>query len=234
MMATTESSSERASKSGGTLDESLPGSAVSFAGTATSPTVIDATRRWLERAVIGLNLCPFAKAVHRRRQIRYVVSSATDRETLAVELTAELLHLQTTSAETVDTTLLIHPLVLTDFYDYNAFLTSANRIVERLGLDGELQVASFHPQYEFADCQADAVDNNTNRSPWPMLHLLREASITKAVAAFPDADDIYLRNIDTMRALGPAGWLALDVGANSQPHPGALPATDATDAPDAA
>ena len=192
---------------------------VSNSDSANGPAasaIIDATRRWLERAVIGLNLCPFAKAVHHRRQIRYVVSSAIDREALAAELAVELLHLQATPADSVETTLLIHPLVLTDFFDYSAFLTSADRIVEKLGMEGTVQVASFHPQYEFADYPADAVDNNTNRSPYPMLHLLREASITKAVAAFPDAEDIYLRNIETMRSLGTAGWLALDVGAASK------------------
>ncbi len=206
-MATTASDSEKAHGTTGPIG--APGSAA----------IVDATRRWLERAVIGLNLCPFAKAVHHRRQIRYVVSSATDREALSAELAAELLHLQATPAATVETTLLIHPLVLTDFFDYNAFLASADRIVERLGLRGDMQVASFHPQYEFADCPADAVDNNTNRSPYPMLHLLREAGIAKAVAAFPEAEDIYLRNIETMRALGPAGWLALDVGADSRVAP---------------
>ena len=203
-MATTASTSDNAGNS---------------SATAVDAQAIEATQRWLERAVIGLNLCPFAKAVHHRCQIRYVVSSATDSETLSSELVAELLRLQATPAETVETTLLIHPLVLTDFFDYNAFLTTADRVVERLGMGGEIQVASFHPQYEFGDCSADAVDNNTNRSPYPMLHLLREASVTKAVAAFPDAEDIYLRNIDIMRSLGVAGWLALDVGAASKATP---------------
>ena len=193
---------------------------------ATATAIVDATRRWLERAVIGLNLCPFAKAVHHRQQIRYVVCTATDRDALAAELAAELLKLQATPPETVDTTLLIHPLVLTDFYDYNAFLTTADRIVERLGLQGDMQIASFHPHYAFADCEPDALDNNTNRSPYPMLHLLREASVAKAVAAFPEAEDIYLRNIDTMRALGATGWLALDVGADSRPLPARAPAPD--------
>ena len=180
--------------------------------TTTESTPIEATRNWLERAVIGLNLCPFAKAVHHHRQIRYVESAAADREALAVELAEELQHLQATPANVVETTLLIHPLVLSDFFDYNAFLATADRVVKRLGMRGQIQVASFHPQYQFAECEADAAENNTNRSPYPMLHLLRESSITKAVAAYPDADEIYLRNIETMRALGTAGWLALGVG----------------------
>lgn len=189
----------------------------------TRAAIVDVTRRWLERAVIGLNLCPFAKAVYRRQQIRYVVSDALDRDALAIELSAELRHLEATPAETIETTLLVHPLVLTDFYDYNAFLATADSIVNKLGLRGAIQVASFHPQYAFADCDADALDNNTNRSPYPMLHLLREASITKAVAAYPEAEEIYLRNIDTVRALGPAGWRALDVGAQSRPMQADLP-----------
>lgn len=187
--------------------------------TMKESTPIEATRIWLERAVIGLNLCPFAKAVHHHRQIRYVESAATDREALAVALAEELLHLQTTPATVVETTLLIHPLVLTDFFDYNAFLATADRVVKRLGLRGQIQLASFHPQYQFAECEADAMENNTNRSPYPMLHLLRESSITKAVAAYPDADNIYLRNIETMRALGTAGWLALGVGPDDVARP---------------
>ena len=222
-MATTASTSNKAGDTIAMTSDTAPNSAITSTSSAASVAIIDATRRWLERAVIGLNLCPFANAVHHRRQIRYVVSSACDRDALAAELSTELLHLQATPAEAVETTLLIHPLVLTDFFDYNAFLPVAERIVERLGMCGAMQIASFHPHYEFGDCQADAVDNNTNRSPYPMLHLLREASITRAVAAFPDAEAIYLRNIDTMRALGPAGWLALDVGADSQAAPGDLP-----------
>lgn len=201
-------------------DIPAPTDATGVAACAANAPVIEATRNWLERAVIGLNLCPFAKAVHHRRQIRYIVSRATDREALDVDLAAALLHLNATPTTQVETTLLIHPLVLTDFFDYNAYLATADRIVERLGMTGVIQVASFHPQYAFADCAADAPDNNTNRSPYPMLHLLREASITKAITAFPDADDIYLRNIETMRALGTAGWQALGVGADiTQQHP---------------
>jgi hypothetical protein len=173
---------------------------------------IAATRAWIERAVIGLNLCPFAKAVYVRERIRYVVSEAATPEALLAELERELAHLAATSAEETDTTLLIHPGVLTDFLDYNDFLDVADDAVERLGLGGVLQVASFHPRYQFADTAPDDITNFTNRSPHPTLHLLREASVDEAVAAFPEADEIYLRNMQTLRRLGRKGWdeLGLD------------------------
>lgn len=171
--------------------------------------VIATTRAWVDKAVIGLNLCPFAKAVQVKEQIRYVASPANTSEQLAEELARELLLLQSTSPEEIDTTLLIHPGVLTDFFDYNDFLEIAEQILAKLGLEGELQIASFHPDYQFADAAADAIENYTNRSPYPTLHLIRESSLDKAVAAFPDAADIFERNIDTMRRLGFAGWQAL-------------------------
>ena len=168
-----------------------------------------ATRRWLERAVIGLNLCPFAKAVHVRRGIRFVVSEARDVEALQAELERELERLSSAMPEEIETTLLIHPHVLADFLDYNDFLDDADGCVAALGLEGEIQVASFHPDYRYADTEPDDAGNYTNRSPYPTLHLLREASIEQAVAAFPDAASIFERNIETMRKLGPAGWRAL-------------------------
>ena len=174
------------------------------------------TRAWVERAVIGLNLCPFAKAVYTQERIRYVVSLAASPETLLGELERELERLAATPAEDVDTTLLIHPHVLTDFLDYNDFLDVADEAVERLGLGGELQVASFHPRYQFADTEPDDITNFTNRSPYPTLHLLREASVDAAVASFPEADEIYLRNMQTLRRLGRAGWEALDVDARPE------------------
>ena len=167
------------------------------------------TRRWLERAVVGLNLCPFAKGVLTRDQVRFVASTASDPESLAGELAAELQRLAAADPEELDTTLLIHPQVLQDFDDYNDFLDVADALLDELGLDGTLQVASFHPDYRFADTDADDVSNCSNRAPHPTLHLLREASIDRAVAAFPDAADIYLRNIDTLRRLGWDGWRAL-------------------------
>jgi hypothetical protein len=164
------------------------------------------TRRWLERAVIGLNLCPFAKAVHVNERIRWVESPARDEQALLEHLLAELRLLADADPAQTETTLLIHPHVLNDFLDYNDFLDAADAAVEALGLAGVLQVASFHPQYRFEGTDPDDVGNLTNRSPHPMLHLLREESIAHAVAAFPDAAAIYQRNIDTLRRLGACGW----------------------------
>lgn len=171
--------------------------------------ILDNTRHWLEQAVIGLNLCPFAKAVHVRHQIRFAVSEATTAEALQRDLAAELLRLQAANEDEIDTTLLIHPFVLTDFYDYNDFLEVAESTLEQLGLDGEIQIASFHPAYQFADAGADDITNYTNRAPYPILHLLRETSVERAVEAFPDASRIYERNMDTMRRLGISGWRKL-------------------------
>lgn len=166
-------------------------------------------RGWIEKAVIGLNLCPFAKAVYVKQQVRIVVSDASTESALLEQLGEELLLLRDTPAETIDTTLLVHPQVLGDFLDYNDFLEHADALVESLGLDGELQVASFHPQYQFADTDPDDVSNLTNRAPWPALHLLREASIDRAVAAYPDPDAIIERNIATVTALGIEGYRKL-------------------------
>ena len=171
--------------------------------------VTTATQAWLEKAVIGLNLCPFAKAVHLNRQIRYVVSAAVAEETLLGDLLHELKFLAAADPEQVDTTLLIHPRVLGDFVAYNDFLDLADAAVAELGLEGEIQVASFHPAYQFAGTGPDDIENFSNRAPYPTLHLLREASVEKAVAAFPDAADVYRRNIETLRALGPLGWKQL-------------------------
>src|SRR5450830_1090379 len=174
--------------------------------------VIAATERWVERAVIGLNLCPFAKAVQTKRQVRYVVSAATTAEALLEQLMDELQLLSDTDPEEVDTTLLIHPFVLQDFLDYNEFLDIADAAVEDMQLEGELQIASFHPDYQFADTDVNDIDNFTNRSPYPTLQLLREDSIDRAVAAFPEAEAIFEKNIETMQALGHDGWDQLDVG----------------------
>ncbi len=167
---------------------------------------VNATRHWLQNVVIGLNLCPFAKAVVVKDQVRFVLSHATTPEALLEDLGNELVLLRDTPAEEVDTTLLIHPQVLTDFLDYNDFLDDADALVEALVLDGELQVASFHPQYQFAGSAPDDIENFSNRSPYPMLHLLREDSVARALAAFPDPDAIVDRNQATLRALGHAGW----------------------------
>nr|WP_034215413.1 DUF1415 domain-containing protein [Arenimonas metalli] len=171
--------------------------------------VVAAMRDWLEKAVIGLNLCPFAKAVHVKRQIRYVVSQAETEEALIEDLLHELQLLASADPGDIETTLLVHPRVLGDFLDYNDFLDVADAAVEELGLDGVLQVASFHPQYQFADSDADDMANYSNRAPYPTLHLLREDSVDRAVAAFPEADRIYEANIEALRALGPDGWKKL-------------------------
>ena len=173
-----------------------------------SPALLN-TRRWLERAVIGLNLCPFAKAVHLKQQIRWVESPARDSEALLADLVSELQRLAATDPAEVDTTLLIHPGVLLDFDDFNQFLGVAEAVLEGLGLDGELQVASFHPDYRFEGTEPDDMGNFSNRSPHPTLHLLREDSISRAVDAVPDAAEIYERNIETLNQLGRTGWQRL-------------------------
>ena len=171
--------------------------------------VIAATRDWVDKAVIGLNLCPFAKAVQVKGQIRYAVSVAGDDDALLRDLTSELEWLRDADPAETDTTLLIHPQVLGDFLDYNAFLDVADAAVEALGLEGILQVASFHPDYQFAGTAPDDIENFTNRSPYPTLHVLREASVERAVAAFPEAADIFETNMQTLDQLGIAGWQAL-------------------------
>jgi len=180
-----------------------------FDDAASAAGVVRSTQRWLERAVIGLNLCPFAKAVHVKRQIRYAVTAATSAGELLAELRHELKLLAQAKPESIETTLLIHPRALTDFIDFNFFLPEAERAVRDMGLEGTLQVASFHPAYEFAGSTPDDVANCTNRSPHPTLHLLREASIDRAVAAYPDAAVIYERNVRTLHRLGPEGWRRL-------------------------
>ncbi len=168
--------------------------------------VLKRTQHWFERAVIGLNLCPFAKAVNQKKQIRWVVSAARTRERLLAQLAQEMGDLQHGDAAIVDTTVLIHPQVLRPFARYNEFLDLAEGLLGAMKLNGVLQIASFHPQYRFAGLAANDVANCSNRSPYPMLHLLREASVERAVQAFPDAAQIYERNMQTLRALGWDGW----------------------------
>ena len=175
---------------------------------ATNP-VVEATRAWVQRAVIGLNLCPFAKAPMAKGQVRFVVCETDDPRTLLDTLGAEMQHLVQADAEQVETTLLIHPNVLGDFSEFNDFLDAADAALEDAGLAGVLQIASFHPDYQFADTAPDDVANATNRSPYPTLHLLREASVDRAVAAFPAAEAIFEANIATLEALGAEGWAAL-------------------------
>ncbi|MEO7432906.1 MAG: DUF1415 domain-containing protein [Dokdonella sp.] len=171
--------------------------------------MIAATRHWIERAVIGLNLCPFARAPLSMGRVRFRVSHATDGSQLVDALRQELQTLHDADPATWETTLLIHPLVFADFLDFNDFLDDADALLREMDLEGEIQVASFHPDYRFADTEADAIENYTNRSPWPTLHLLRESSVDQAVASGIDTDAIYARNIDTLRRLGDDGWRAL-------------------------
>lgn len=164
------------------------------------------TSKWLERAVIGLNLCPFAKAVHVKRQIHYVVSTSDSQSELLAILKQELRALQQTAQTERDTTLLVFPLSMPDFLAFSHFLPDADRVLRKLGLEGELQIASFHPLFQFAGTDPDDITNYTNRAPYPTLHLLREASIAKAVAAFPEAESIFEKNMQTLEQLGHAGW----------------------------
>lgn len=166
------------------------------------------TRRWLERAVIGLNLCPFAKAVYAKGQLRLVISDASTTSALLEQLGEELVLLRDTPATQTDTTLLVHPQVLGDFLDYNDFLDDADGLVDALQLEGVLQIASFHPDYQFAGTAPNDAENLTNRAPYPCLHLLREDSVARAVAAYPEPDRIIERNIKTLQALGADGFFA--------------------------
>lgn len=178
-------------------------------GSLGDEAIIALSKGWLEEAVIGLNLCPFANAVHKRGQIAWKVSAARTPEALLEDLGHALQALLDTPAATTDTSLLIHPWVLQDFLDFNDFLSLADDLLEDSGLAGIIQIASFHPDYRFGGVDADDITNHTNRSPFPMLHLLREDSLDKAIAAMPDSDEIVERNLETLRKLGEPGWQAL-------------------------
>ena len=171
--------------------------------------VLIQTRHWLEKAVIGLNLCPFAKAVYVKNQVRLVVSRARHADDLLEELDRELDLLVATPAEEIDTTLLIHATLFEDFLDFNDFLEVVDGVVEEYALEGVIQLASFHPRFQFDGTEPDDISNYTNRAPFAMLHLLREASVEKAVEAFPEAEAIFEENIKTLEKLGHAGWKAL-------------------------
>ena len=175
----------------------------------TDDQVLEATRHWLEKAVIGLNLCPFAKAVYVKNQVRLVVSHARHADDLLEELDRELDLLVATPADEIDTTLLIHPTLFEDFLDFNDFLEVAEGVVDEHELEGVVQLASFHPRFQFDGTEPEAIGNYTNRAPFAILHLLREESVEKAVAAFPQADAIFEQNIATLEKLGHVGWQAL-------------------------
>ena len=187
----------------------------------TAPAMVSAaqaeadTRRWLERAVIGLNLCPFAKAVHTRGQVHYAAFLQDDESGLIEAMILEAEALAALAPSERDTTLLMAPNTLADFLDFNDFTARAERRLARAGFDGLLQLASFHPRFQFGGTEVDDITNATNRAPYPTLHLLREDSVSRAVDAFPDAEAIFGRNIETLEALGAAGWAALDVGPGS-------------------
>jgi uncharacterized protein len=175
-------------------------------GSAEAGEAVRATRDWLERAVIGLNLCPFAKAVHAKGRIRFAVTGAATADELLAALEDELRSLVQADPERTDTTLLIHPHAMPDFLDFHFFLAEADALLRRLGLAGTIQIAGFHPRFEFAGSSPEDIENCTNRSPYPILHLLREASVSRAVEAFPDAAEIFEKNVQALRRLGHAGW----------------------------
>ena len=177
--------------------------------TPDTADIVRLTKAWLEHAVIGLNLCPFAKSVYVKEQIDYRLCNATEPDQLLDALKTALQELVDTDPEVIDTTLLIHPWVLQDFFEYNNFLDRADNLLDKAGLNGVIQIASFHPQYQFADTTPDDITNSTNRSPYPMLHLLREDSLTKAIDAVPEAATIFERNMETLRNLGSDGWQQL-------------------------
>jgi hypothetical protein len=183
--------------------------------TIAATAILD-TQRWLERAVIGLNLCPFAKAVHVKGLIRYAVSEATTPAEFLVDLKNELNLLANSDVASVsvvyDTTLLIAPYCLQYFLDFNHFLGKADKLIAKMKLDGTLQLANFHPHYQFAGTEPDDITNYTNRAPYPTLHLLRESSIDQAVEAFPQAEAIFEVNMATMERLGVQGWNDLGIG----------------------
>lgn len=166
-------------------------------------------RRWIERAVIGLNLCPFAKAVYVKNQVRIVVSQARHLDAFLDDLDRELDLLASTPAEQLDTTLLVHPTLFPDFLVFNDFLNVVDEVVDEHELEGVVQVAPFHPRFQFEGTEPEDLDNATNWAPYPTLHLLREDSIERAVASGDSAETIVARNLETLQRLGPAGWAAL-------------------------
>ena len=162
--------------------------------------IVASTRQWVELFVVGMNLCPFAKRELVKNRVRFEVSDAKTEALLLVALQAELELLD--SDPSIETTLLIHPEVLQDFYDYNQFLGYAEDLLVQMKLDGIYQIASFHPDYQFGGTELDDVENYTNRAPYPMLHLIREDSLERVIANYPDVDQIPLDNIELMKSLG--------------------------------
>jgi hypothetical protein len=176
----------------------------------TDAQIIALTRAWLEEAVLGLNLCPFAESVHRNNQIAYYVSRADNEATLMEDLILAIDALLSSDPAKIDTAFLIHPFALNQFEEYNEFIGWTMSFLEESSLEAVLQIASFHPEYRFAGTPADDITNCTNRSPLPMLHLLRESSVDAALTALPQAAQLVEKNLDTLRNLGAAGWNALN------------------------
>ena len=180
--------------------------------------VISDSQQWLERAVIGLNLCPFAKSVHVKSLIRYAISDAKSESELLADLQSELIFLNSVSPTITDTTLLIAPMCLHDFLEFNQFAHKANKLLTKLDLEGIFQIATLHPQYQFAGTETDDITNFTNRAPYPTLHLLRESSIDRAIKAIPDAESIFQVNMETMRRIGLEGWRNLGLHETTAKH----------------
>ena len=179
--------------------------------TPDSATVTEHTRQWLEKAVIGLNLCPFAKAPHVKNLVRISVSQARHLDGFLEDLDRELQLLDDTPADELETTLLVHPTLFPDFDTFNQMLDIADAAVVDNGLEGIIQIAPFHPDFQFEGTDSDDIGNYTNRSPYPTLHLIREDSIAKAAQAFPDASAIFERNIALLEKMGHEGWDKLDI-----------------------
>ena len=179
--------------------------------TPDSATVTDHTRQWLEKAVIGLNLCPFAKAPHVKNLVRISVSQARHLDGFLEDLDRELQLLGNTPADGLETTVLVHPTLFPDFDTFNQMLDIADAAVVDNGLEGIVQIAPFHPDFQFEGTDSDDISNYTNRSPYPTLHLIREDSIAKAAQAFPDASAIFERNIALLEEMGHEGWDKLDI-----------------------
>ena len=169
---------------------------------ANAADIIAQTRHWLDSVVITHNLCPFAQRPFQEERVRFMVTDSARPEFLLEDLLHELKHLREQPVESLETTLLIHPGTLENFHDYNDFLDLVDELLAQEGFEGEFQIASFHPDYQFADTQFDDAENYTNRSPWPMLHILREASLEAAIAVHPDVGGIPERNIALMEELG--------------------------------
>lgn len=169
--------------------------------------IIKSVKHWVETLVVGLNLCPFAKRELVKNRVRFFVTEAKTEEQLLSSLQAELELLDADLA--IETTLLIHPMALLDFFDYNQFLNTADNLLVRMKMEGIYQIASFHPDYQFSGTESDDAENYTNRAPYPLLHLIREESLERAIADYPDPEMISDRNIMLLKSLGQAKMQAL-------------------------